>query len=456
MSTVSNELKNTTASQLSKGGNGRKEEELKEKLDRIDFKMVTFSLAGKEYGIDIMKVKEISKDGYFTYVPNSAPFVRGVYNLRGEIISIIDLRIMFHLPVPEKGKEGLEDIIILRLDDKVLGIVVDSIEKVVGTSSEDIQPPHPLFGGINIQYINGVVENDNLLYIILDVERIFGKEAEEKHEKGEKKEALLKQRMQAAAEAESTIAGEEKEKVSLGFIEETLATFRNFYVTELNRSWVEERFRGWQQEREGKDVQLQSREDADKFLAPFYSRYSGELIRGEYLEDLKTLLSGIGSKSIQIWNPGSGKGYEAFILAGICKNLFPDRRVKVWANDNDLLAISTAPNLVFQKSELPDFLQNFLVESNNGHQFGTEIKDAILFEYHDILHENPYPEVDCIFARDVLSFLTPEDQEKLFNQFHEKLKPGGFLILGDNEKAPEDDWDRLEEGKIVAFKAKNQ
>ena len=61
----------------------------KEKADKVDYKMVTFSLAGKEYGIDIMNVKEIAKAGRFTYVPNAAPFVRGVYNLRGEIISVI-------------------------------------------------------------------------------------------------------------------------------------------------------------------------------------------------------------------------------------------------------------------------------------------------------------------------------------------------------------------------------
>jgi len=60
-----------------------------------DFKMVTFSLGGKDYGIDIMKVKEIAKFSQFTYVPNTPPFVRGVYNLRGEIISIIDLRLFF-------------------------------------------------------------------------------------------------------------------------------------------------------------------------------------------------------------------------------------------------------------------------------------------------------------------------------------------------------------------------
>ncbi|NOY07347.1 MAG: chemotaxis protein CheW, partial [Spirochaetes bacterium] len=56
----------------------------------IDFKMVTFSIAGKEYAIDIMKVKEISKERNFTYVPNAPMYVLGVHNLRGEIIPVID------------------------------------------------------------------------------------------------------------------------------------------------------------------------------------------------------------------------------------------------------------------------------------------------------------------------------------------------------------------------------
>ena len=77
------------------------------KVDKVDFKMVTFSLAGKEYGIDIMSVKEIAKAGRFTYVPNAAPFVRGVYNLRGDIISVIDLRIFFHLPAERKLSRSL-------------------------------------------------------------------------------------------------------------------------------------------------------------------------------------------------------------------------------------------------------------------------------------------------------------------------------------------------------------
>ena len=89
----------------------QEESQVVEKVETIDFKMVTFSLGGKEYGIDIMKVKEISKAGKFTYVPNSIPFVKGVYNLRGDIISVIDLRIMFNIEVEKKSKFDLENLI---------------------------------------------------------------------------------------------------------------------------------------------------------------------------------------------------------------------------------------------------------------------------------------------------------------------------------------------------------
>ena len=91
----------------------------KEQVSSVDFKMVTFTLAGKDYGIDIMKVKEISKASKFTYVPNAAPYVRGVYNLRGDIISVIDLRKFFNLTFEETEAGDLEKMIILRLEDHV-------------------------------------------------------------------------------------------------------------------------------------------------------------------------------------------------------------------------------------------------------------------------------------------------------------------------------------------------
>jgi purine-binding chemotaxis protein CheW len=69
----------------------------------------------------------------------------------------------------------------------------------------------------------------------------------------------------------------------------------------------------------------------------------------------------------------------------------------------------------------------------NGSAFQTDFKNKILFEYHDALHPNALPDLDFIFVRDVISFMDRENQVRIFNEFHEKLKPAGLLILGDNE-----------------------
>ena len=139
----------------------------------IDFKMVTFSLSGKDYSIDIMHIKEIAKAGRFTYVPNTLPFVLGVYNLRGEIIPILDLRLFFNIEVPERVDGKMENLLILNIDDQRFGVVVDKIDKVIGVQKSTIQPPHPLFGDINIKYISGVVESNNRLYVLLDPHLVY-------------------------------------------------------------------------------------------------------------------------------------------------------------------------------------------------------------------------------------------------------------------------------------------
>ena len=159
-------------------------QEQKERAETVDFKMITFSLAGKDYGVDIMNVKEIAKADKFTFVPNAASFVRGVYNLRGDIIPIIDLRQFFHLP-QEKKADGQENMLILKINEQVYGTIVDKIDKVVGINHEHIQPPHPIFGDINIKFISGVVEKAGELYIILDVIRIFGQKEEKKDKERE-------------------------------------------------------------------------------------------------------------------------------------------------------------------------------------------------------------------------------------------------------------------------------
>jgi len=425
-------------------------ENREQKIERIDFKMVTFSLGGKDYGIDIMKVKEIAKFGGYTYVPNSAPYVRGVYNLRGDIISIIDLRVMFHLSV-EKRREGFDSGLILRLEENVLGMIVDSIDKVVGISSEEIQPPHPLFGDINIKYISGVVESNGRLYIILDVEKIFAKP-----DTVQKKEIHVN----PVQETEAPVASTSKDYSGQGepdkdFIIETLTTFKDFYVSPINTEWIDKRFVEWKAIRgkKGADLQLKSTEEAEEFLENFYSPYT-ESFWGEDVEKaLLEILPDLPGKMINVWNPGCGKGFETYSIAAIVSKRFPDKRIKVWANDNDLLSISTAPNLVFTDDDVPPYLVEYTVKGKNGLSFNSTFKEKILFEYHDVLHKSSLPEIDIVVARDLISFLNPEDQRKLFEEIYEKTKPTGFLILGMNERPmDETQWERIEKNHFSVFR----
>ncbi|MDR1626816.1 MAG: chemotaxis protein CheW [Spirochaetia bacterium] len=407
----------------------------------VDFKMVTFSLGGKDYGIDIMKIKEIAKFSNFTYVPNSYPYVRGVYNLRGDIISILDLRILFHLPIRGENSAAnanTENGLILRLEENVLGVVVDSIDKVIGISSKDIQPPHPIFGDINIKYIQGVVENGGRLYIILNAESICARD-----EGGKKGDMPL-----PAAEAGYPPAGElpasgayssapaggaEPER---NFVRDTLQAFRNFHVTPLNEEWFARRFSEWKElrQRRGADLQLKVPEDADDYLANFYSVDTGRFWSENVASQYARVLGDAGGKIVHAWDVGCGRGYEAYSIAALLVRKYPNRMVKLWANDNDLIAISMAANLLFTEADVPDYLKPYIVAGKNGVGFRTDFKDKILFEYHDAMHSNALPDLDLIVARDMLSFMNPENQQRLLSGFYEKLKPTGVLILGDNER----------------------
>lgn len=428
-------------------------EQRKDRAETIDFKMVTFSLAGKDYGIDIMNVKEIAKAGKFTYVPNAAPFLRGVYNLRGDIIPVIDLRTFFHLPAERKEEDALESTLILRVTDQVFGVIVDNIDKVVGISSSGIQPPHPIFGDINIKYIRGVVENQNRLYIILDIERIFSLKEEEKTRSAvEVQTPSFVAPLSASPRETQTTLQSAAVSSDLQFIKETLEAFRQFSCTEINEAWVESRFSEWKTLRSGGDLQLKSIEEADQFLEPFFSPHSGAFWSEEYASAVAAVLPDLPSKNIHVWNPGCGKGHETYSLACVLKRRYPEARVKIWASDSDLLSISTAPNMVFDFEDVPEYCREHMVKGRHGYGFNQAIKDTIVFEYHDILNANPFPELDLIVSRDLLSFLTAADQSRVLTDFSEKLKNHGVLILGKCERLDSvKDWKAIGNDEISAF-----
>jgi purine-binding chemotaxis protein CheW len=425
-------------------------QEQKERVDAVDYKMITFSLAGKDYGVDIMNVKEIAKADKFTYVPNAASFVKGVYNLRGDIIPIIDLRAFFHLPLERKA-DGQENMLILRIEDRVYGTIVDKIDKVVGINSETIQPPHPIFGDINIKFISGVVEKQGDLYIILDVVRIFSQSKEEEKPRAAMVETPSSGGVYQAPQRVESPAVKQVSDNALSFVRESLEALRHFYGSLVNEAWLAKRFAEWAATHSDVDVQLKNSTDADNFLASFNSPQTGVFWDDDYAGMVRNTLPDLPSNNIQVWNIGCGQGYETYSFACILKQRYPDGRVKIWANDSDIMAISQAPNHVFDLVDLPEYCRPFTVNGKNGYIFNQEIKDSIVFEYHDVLNDNPLPALDFILARDILSFFPGQEQEKLIAIFVEKLKNRGMVILGRNEQLQGGEWLQAATDPVSAY-----
>lgn len=492
--------------------------------ETVDFKMVTFSISGKDYAIDIMYVKEIAKAGQFTYVPNTLPFVVGVYNLRGEIIPILDLRIFFNISDKKDEDSKLQNLLILNVNEQTFGVIVDNIDKVVGIQKSSIQPSHPLFADINIKYIAGVIENNKHLYILLDVERIFSKskdgEGDSKYEKRrneipseeavslqaapdaegvekaevhsvKKEEPLNSEKPEARPEnlenpeSSEKICAEKKSVQSGGlsaeksdfpsaenparaeesgrkndlpdenykFVAEGLRQFGNFFVSPLNESWVKTRYEKWVQEKSGSSVQIQNAADAAEFLKPFWSSCTDSWWTDEYAKNLFNLLPENTAKQIVVWNPGCGRGIETYCLACVLAKKYPESKIRLYAQDVDLLSVSNAPMLTVPEDSKPEWLSPFLVKTASGaNSFNQQIKDSIMFEYHDCRNTNALPMVDLVFARDLVSFLDEDSQKLVLNDFSEKIKGNGSVVLGENEIIS-DSSEFLEhtEGTLTAF-----
>jgi len=139
--------------------------------------LVTFRLGAGEYAIDIMQAKEIIKIEKITLIPNAPDFVEGVINLRGNIIPIIDLKKRFKLEDLE-NQEKNTGIIIVKIDDIDMGIIIDSISKVVSIANSNIQPPPPMLSGIGQKYIKGVGKIGDKLLVVLDLAKLFTEEDE--------------------------------------------------------------------------------------------------------------------------------------------------------------------------------------------------------------------------------------------------------------------------------------
>jgi len=134
--------------------------------------LVSFNLDREEYGVYVLKVREIIRITNVTRVPNTPYYVEGVINLRGKVIPIISLRKKFSLPEVENDKQTR--IIVMDVDGELMGFIVDSVSEVIRISSSEIQPP-PLVvnGGVDQEYLSGVINRTDRLLVLLDLERVF-------------------------------------------------------------------------------------------------------------------------------------------------------------------------------------------------------------------------------------------------------------------------------------------
>jgi len=138
-------------------------------------KYLTFTLGGEEYGIGILKIKEIIGMMAITSVPQTPDFVKGVINLRGKVIPVIDLRLRFNIAAT--GFTERTCIIVVEIDcaDKTLmiGLVVDAVSEVLNILTEDIEDA-PAFGTeLNTDYIMGMAKMDGGVKILLDIDRVL-------------------------------------------------------------------------------------------------------------------------------------------------------------------------------------------------------------------------------------------------------------------------------------------
>ncbi len=136
-------------------------------------RFLTFSLNDEQYAVPLLKVKEVIALTETTPVPYSPPHFKGIMNLRGQVISIIDLRMK--LKMPKADASGETAIIILDLSPLSLGVIVDSVESVLAVGNEEIQPP-PDMGGKDTAYIRGVTRKDKRLILLLDIEKTLSVE----------------------------------------------------------------------------------------------------------------------------------------------------------------------------------------------------------------------------------------------------------------------------------------
>ena len=136
--------------------------------------VVTFTLGQEEYGIDIQRVQELRGYDAVTCIANAPAHIKGVVNLRGIIVPIIDMRIKFDLGEPRYDEFTV--VIVLNIGGRVVGMVVDSVSDVITLGAEQIKPAPEMGSALDTDYIIGLGTLDSRMLILVDIDRLMSSE----------------------------------------------------------------------------------------------------------------------------------------------------------------------------------------------------------------------------------------------------------------------------------------
>ena len=135
---------------------------------------LTFQLENEEYGLEILRVQEIKGYSKVTPLPNTPPEVKGVMNLRGAVVPIIDLRTRFGLPTAEYTRFTV--IIVVTVGPKVVGLVVDGVSDVLNVGAKEAVPPPDLGARVDTSFMTGMAHAGDRLVTLLNIDRLVGQD----------------------------------------------------------------------------------------------------------------------------------------------------------------------------------------------------------------------------------------------------------------------------------------
>ncbi len=133
---------------------------------------LTFRLLDEEYGVDILQVQEIKNYSHITPIPNTPTYVKGAMNLRGTVVPIVDLRIKFDMPEAEYTQYTV--IIVVMINERVVGMVVDAVSDVLNVGKEDFEPAPSMGGEVDTSFMKGLAKNGDRLITLLNIDKVVG------------------------------------------------------------------------------------------------------------------------------------------------------------------------------------------------------------------------------------------------------------------------------------------